>query len=125
MFINDAFAATSETAAPGGTLGGTLIQLALILLIFYFFLIRPQKKRMNEHAAMVDALKVGDDVLLSSGIYGKITKIQNDKLLVKIAPNVEITVDRMTVGTVVAEPQKTVGNVSKVEKATQKIKKGK
>ena len=61
MFINDAFAAATP-AAETGTLGGTLVQLALILLIFYFFLIRPQQKKMREHAAMVEALKVGDKV---------------------------------------------------------------
>ena len=49
MFINEAFAATT-TAAPVGSLGGTFVQLALILLIFYFFLIRPQQKKIREHA---------------------------------------------------------------------------
>lgn len=125
MFINDAFAATADTAAQSSNLVVTLIQLGLIFLIFYIFIIRPQKNRINEHNAMVNALKVGDNILLSSGIYGKITKIKEDKLSVEIAPNVEIVVDHMTVGAVVTEPKKSVNSVSKAEKAVQKVKKGK
>ncbi|MBQ9270946.1 MAG: preprotein translocase subunit YajC [Alphaproteobacteria bacterium] len=100
MFIHNAYAAT-EAATEMSPLGGTFIQLALILLIFYFFLIRPQQKKIKEHSLMVNALKIGDKVLLSCGIYGKIKKIKDDKLTLEIAPNVEISVDKMTVGAVV------------------------
>jgi len=115
MFINDAFAADAATAVQGGALGGTLVQLALILLIFYFFLIRPQQKKMREHAAMVNALKVGDNVLLSSGIYGKVSKIKDDKISVEIAPSVEILVDRMTIGAVVDDMAKISGKATSKE----------
>lgn len=123
MFINDAFAAATP-AAETGTLGGTLVQLALILLIFYFFLIRPQQKKMREHAAMVEALKVGDKVMLGSGIYGKISAIKEDKLILEIANGVEITVDRMTVGMVVSDEKKTADN-AKNKHNEVKNKKGK
>lgn len=102
MFINNAYAATQATAEMG-PLSGTLIQLALILLIFYFFLIRPQQKKIKEHTLMVDALKTGDNVLMSNGIYGKIKKIKDDKITLEIAPDVDISVDKMTVGAVVDE----------------------
>lgn len=105
MFINNAYAATQATAEMG-QLSGTLIQLALILLIFYLFLIRPQQKKIKEHSAMVNALKTGDKVLLSSGIYGTIKKIKDDKLTLEIAPNVEISVDKMTVGAIVYDDSK-------------------
>lgn len=123
MFINDAFAATAATADVGA-LGGTLIQLALILLIFYLFLIRPQQKKMRAHAAMVEALKVGDRVLLSSGIYGTISKIKDDKISLEIAPDVVIVIDHMTVGAVVSEDKKDIVSVSKtkVTKTNNKIK---
>lgn len=125
MFINNAFAATGNAVAETGTLGGTLIQLALILLIFYFFLIRPQQKKMREHAAMVDALKVGNKVMLGSGIYGKISAIKDDKLILEIADGVEITVDRMTVGALVTdEPETTKSTTKKATKHTEN-KKGK
>ena len=104
MFINDAFAATATAATGGSAMSGTLIQLALILLIFYFFLIRPQQKKIREHSAMIEALKVGDKVLTGSGIYGKIAKIKESEIALEIAPGVEITVDRMSIGGVVSEP---------------------
>ena len=119
MFINDAFAAEAAAAVQGNALGGTLIQLALILLIFYFLLIRPQQKKMREHAMMVAA----DKVLLTSGIYGKISKIKDDKVYAEIAPNVEVLIDRMTVGAVVNDEPKAVGAVQKAEK--KQTKKGK
>ncbi len=125
MFINDAYAAETAAAVSGSPIAGTLIQLALIFLIFYFVLIRPQYKKMREHAAMVDALKVGDKVLLTSGIYGKISKIKDDKVYAEIAPNVEVLIDRMTVGAVINEAPKAVVEGSKAEKANKKVKKGK
>lgn len=120
MFINNAFAATAATA-DAGALGGTLVQLALILLIFYLFLIRPQQKKMRAHAAMVNALKAGDKVLLSSGIYGKISKIKDDKIFLEVAPNVEIVVDHMTVGAVVSDEKKEIASApkAKVTKASE------
>ncbi len=66
------------------------IQLALIFLIFYFLLIRPQKKRIAEHQRRIDALKVGDMVLIN-GIYGKITSLSdNDEVMVEIAKGTQI-----------------------------------
>jgi len=124
MFINDAYAAEAAAAVQGSPLAGTLIQLALIFLIFYFVLIRPQYKKMREHAALVEALKVGDKVLLTSGIYGKISKIKEDKVYAEIAPNVEILIDRMTVGAVLNDVPQTVIDGSKAVKQI-KSKKGK
>ena len=121
MFINDAFAATTEAATQGSALSGTLIQLALILLIFYFFLIRPQQKKIREHSAMVDALKVGDRVLTGSGIYGKIAKIKDNEIALEIALGVEIAIDRMSVGGVVSQP----GATPKATAAKTKEKKTK
>ena len=121
MFISNAFAAEAATAAQGGALGGMFVQLGLILLIFYFLLIRPQQKKMREHAAMVDALKVGDKVLLTSGIYGKISKIKDEKISVEIAPSVEILIDRMTVGAVVNDAPKAIVDASKANKANKKV----
>lgn len=124
MFINNAFAATTA-AAETGSVSGMLIQLALILLIFYFFLIRPQQKRMREHSAMVEALKVGDNVMLGSGIYGKISAIKDDKLLLEIANGVVITVDRMTVGAVVSDEKAKLTDETKNKKSAVRNKKEK
>ncbi len=65
--------------AQGGGLMGTLIMFVPLALIFYFLIIRPQKKQQKEAQAMLESLKKDDIVQLSSGIIGKITKIDSDK----------------------------------------------
>ena len=76
---------------------GQFIPLILIFVIFYFFLIRPQQKKVKEHKAMVEGLKKGDKVVTSGGITGIITRvIDNDKIEVEIADNVTVEVIRGT-----------------------------
>ena len=73
------------------------IPLILIFVIFYFFLIRPQQKKVKEHKAMVEGLKKGDKIVTSGGITGVISRvIDNDKLEVEIADNVTVEVIRGT-----------------------------
>ena len=72
---------------------GQFIPLILIFVIFYFFLIRPQQKKVKEHKAMVESLKKGDKVVTSGGITGIISRvIDNDKVEVEIADNVTVEV---------------------------------
>ncbi len=74
------------------------IPLILIFVIFYFFLIRPQQKKIKDHKNMVSNLKRGDDVVTSGGIVGKIEKVyDDDKIDVVIADNVTIKVIRSTI----------------------------
>ena len=76
---------------------GQFIPLILIFVIFYFFLIRPQQKKVKEHKAMVESLKKGDKVVTSGGITGIITRvIDNVKVEVEIADNVTVEVSRGT-----------------------------
>ena len=76
---------------------GQFIPLILIFVIFYFFLIRPQQKKVKEHRAMVESLKKGDKIVTSGGITGTITRvIDNDKVEVEIADNVTVEVIRGT-----------------------------
>ena len=76
---------------------GQFIPLILIFVIFYFFLIRPQQKKVKEHKAMVEGLKKGDKVVTSGGITGVITRVvDNDKIEVEIADNVTVEVIRAT-----------------------------
>ena len=73
------------------------IPLILIFVIFYFFLIRPQQKKVKEHKAMVESLKKGDKIVTSGGITGTISRIiDNDKVEVEIADNVSVEVVRGT-----------------------------
>ena len=92
-FITPAFA--EGAAADGGF--ASLIPLLLIMVIFYFLLIRPQQKKLKEHRGMVDSLSKGDKVMTGGGVYGKITAVNEDTLKVQIAEGVVIKVKRDTV----------------------------
>jgi len=74
---------------------GQFIPLILIFVIFYFFLIRPQQKKVKEHKAMVQNLKRGDKIVTSGGIVGTIERIiDNEKVEVEISDNVKVEVVR-------------------------------
>ena len=74
------------------------IPLILIFVIFYFFLIRPQQKKIKEHKSMVAALKRGDEVVTSGGIVGKIERVLgDDKVDVIISDNVTVQVVQSTI----------------------------
>ena len=76
---------------------GQFIPLILIFVIFYFFLIRPQQKKVKEHKAMVENLKRGDKVITSGGITGRVERIiDNDKVEVEIAENVKVEIVKAT-----------------------------
>ena len=73
------------------------IPLILIFVIFYFFLIRPQQKKVKDHKLMVENLKRGDKVITSGGIVGSIERvIDNDKVEVSISENVKVEVIKST-----------------------------
>ena len=73
------------------------IPLILIFVSFYFFLIRPQQKKVKEHKAMVEGLKRGDKVVTSGGITGRVERlIDNDKVEVEIAENVKVEIVKAT-----------------------------
>ena len=83
---------------------GPLIQflpLVLVMVIFYFLLIRPQQQKAKEHQLMLDNLKRNDRVLTNGGIYGRVMELGEKELIVEIAPNVRIQVDRGHIETVV------------------------
>ncbi len=86
-----------EGANPTSGLLGILPPLVAMFAIFYFLLIRPQQKKQKDHDAMLNALKEGDNVLTSGGIYGTIRKIKEEVLTVQIADNVKVKVSRKSV----------------------------
>jgi len=74
------------------------IPLILIFVIFYFFLIRPQQKRVKEHKMMVDSLKKGDEVITSGGIIGIVERVmEDDRIEVVLGENVKVQIIRSTV----------------------------
>ena len=81
------------------------VPLILIFVIFYFFLIRPQQKKIKEHKQMVSALKRGDEVITSGGIVGKIERILgNDRVEVIVSENVTLEVVQSTIQSLVNKP---------------------
>ena len=81
------------------------IPLILIFVIFYFFLIRPQQKKIKEHKSMVSSLKRGDEVVTSGGIVGKIEKVLgNDKVELQISENVTVEVVQSTISSLLNKP---------------------
>jgi|TARA_B110000263_G_C15170968_1_gene446881 preprotein translocase subunit YajC len=76
---------------------GQFVPLILIFVIFYFFLIRPQQKKVKDHKLMVDNLKRGDKVITSGGIIGTVERImENDKLEIQISENVNVEIIKST-----------------------------
>ena len=75
-----------------------MIFILLMLVVFYFLLIRPQQKRAKTHKALIGALKRGDSVITSSGIYGRIVEIKGNVITLEIAKNTRIKILRNYVG---------------------------
>jgi len=79
---------------------GALLLPVVMIVVFYFLLIRPQSKRAKEHRAMVAALEVGAEVATSGGIIGKVTEVSEQFLTLEIAPGVNVKVQRHTISQV-------------------------
>ena len=82
------------------------VPLILIFVIFYFFLIRPQQKKVKEHKSMVAALKRGDEVITSGGIVGIIERVhEDDKIDLSISENVTVKVVKSTIQNLLTKPE--------------------
>jgi preprotein translocase subunit YajC len=115
MFATPAFAQTATPAAGGDSMS-MLIQLAPILGIFvlmYFLMIRPQQRRMKQHQEMVSQLKRGDVVVLSSGVIGKVTKVDDAEVALDIATGVNVKVVRQMISEVRTRSEPAPANDSK------------
>ena len=76
---------------------GQFIPLILIFVIFYFFLIRPQQKKVKDHKIMVENLKRGDKVVTSGGILGTVERVMdNDRVEVEISDNIKVEIVKTT-----------------------------
>lgn len=88
-------------AAPAtggmGSQWSSIIMMVAIVAIFYFFMIRPQTKRQKEIRKFREALSVGDKVVTAGGIYGRIKEIKPESVLLEVADNVRIRVDKSSI----------------------------
>jgi preprotein translocase subunit YajC len=97
----------SGAGAGGQGLGGLLqfLPFVMIIIIFYFLLIRPQQKKQKEIKALLDALKKGDKVVTTSGIWGTVTNLGKETVTLQIADNTKIKLQRDNIARVRGEDE--------------------
>jgi preprotein translocase subunit YajC len=116
MFATPAYAQALGGAAGGGGPQEMLIQflpLIGLVVLFYFLMIRPQQRRMKAHQAMLGGLKRGDNVILSSGVHGKIVRVEDADVGVEIATGVTVKVRKSMITEVQARGAPAPANDSK------------
>lgn len=104
-------AANAATTAPGPqqSMGSMFFILIIVTGFFYFILWRPQSKRAKEQRELVNALQKGDEVVTNAGIYGKISKVSDDTVIVTVADNVELKLQKAAVTSVL--PKGTIKSI--------------
>jgi len=110
MLLHSLLLAQAEAAPAGAAPGGPpfqvlLLQIGFFVLIFYFLLIRPQRKRQKEHVKMVTGIKPGDKIVTAGGMHGIIAQVKDKTVMVKIADNVRIELDKPSIGSVVPQTE--------------------
>ena len=98
--------AAAGGAPPGGLLGNPLVFMVLMFVMMYFVLIRPQRKKQQDHQKLVDSLSIGDQIIMNGGEHGIVTSVQERTVKVKVADNVKIEYDPSAVATVVKKSGK-------------------
>lgn len=83
------------------SLASSLLPFLLIIAVFYFLILRPQQKRQKERAKLLEGVKKGDKIVTSGGIHGTVEGVEPDSVLVKIADNVKVKMDKAAIGTIV------------------------
>ena len=106
--------------AGGGDIMSTGIMLALMFGVMYFLLIRPQKKQRDQHQALLAALKKGDEVVLASGIYGKVFAVDEQTVVVEIADRTRVKVVKSAVSGLASTQKSITGDQGASEPATAK-----
>ncbi len=97
FLIADAYAQSAPAASPGGMIEALLLPV-LLIVVFYFLMIRPQQKRAKEHKGMIEALKKGDEVVTGGGLLGRIAEVGDNFIQLEIADGVQIKVQKQAVG---------------------------
>ena len=104
MFVTPAFAQGSPMGSD--SLLVTMLPFALIFVIMYFLILRPQQKRVKEHQASIAAIKKGDEVITGGGIRGKVIKVTDDEAEVEISQGVRVRVVKSTLSQVLTKSAK-------------------
>lgn len=108
-FFIPAAMAQGEAAAPQGNPMITLVMFGGLFVFMYFFMIRPQRKRQKEHQELVGALSKGDEVVMNSGMLGKVIKVDENYLVIETGTNVELKFQKVSVHAVL--PKGTIKSI--------------
>ncbi|MEP6604127.1 MAG: preprotein translocase subunit YajC [Spartobacteria bacterium] len=100
FFLAQASAPAGAPSGLGGGLGGFIIPMTLIFVMMYFVMIRPQKKRQQDQQRLMTALKTGDRIVTNAGIHGLISNVKETTVIVKVADNVKIEMEKSAISTV-------------------------
>jgi preprotein translocase subunit YajC len=87
----------SADAPAGGPMSNPLVMVPLMILIFYFFIIRPQRTEQKQHETMIAGLQKGDRVATSSGLHGRIHEVKDGEVHLDIAEKVRVTMDKAAI----------------------------
>ena len=99
--ISTAHAATPSTAAtPEGGFLSMLPMLIIFIAVFYFLLVRPQSKRAKEQRELLDNLAVGDEVLTTGGIIGRLMKLRDNYVVISTGKDVEMTFQKTAIASI-------------------------
>ncbi len=112
-------------ANPQGSLLSMILPFALIFIVFYFFMIRPQNKKAKETQAMLDAMKKGDKVVTIGGIHGTVSQVKEKTVIVKVDDGTKLEFNRSAIATVNNAEGISVKKESKKEKAAESIEEAK
>lgn len=108
FFIPEALAQTQQAQPPAQDMQFFFMMIGLFVLM-YFMIIRPQRKKQKEHESLVSALAKGDEVVMTSGLLGKIVKIEGDYLILSTGNNIELKFQRIHVHAVL--PKGTIKSI--------------
>ncbi len=94
------FLAQADGAPPGGFLGNPLVMMGLLIVMFYFLLIRPQQRQRKEMAARIASLQSGDKVVTTAGIHGIVHNVKDATVVVKVAEGTMLEFDKPAIASV-------------------------
>lgn len=109
FFISDAYADAGVAAAGQPSAVPQIVMLVGFIVIFYFLLWRPQRKRQQEQQSLMSALQKGDEIVFAGGLLGRITKLDEDFVVVDIKDGLEIKIQRAAV--MATLPKGTIKNI--------------
>ena len=116
LFAAPAFAQAAAPAGPGGIaeiIANPLFMLVPMGLLFYFLIMRPQQQRVKQHQAAIAAIKRGDTVVLSSGLIGKVVRVEEAEVGLEIATGVTVKVRKVMISEIQARGAPAPANDSK------------